>query len=102
MSWRLAAAWHSANFPAYLFRGIAEGVWVKMSLVIVEAIEEYVSRIHDVGWIAVVWGRQIWSTYHPQDPHDWNQWIVYKVTDGGDVLPYLHPEWWRGVWHDPR
>ena len=73
-----------------------------MSEVIAEAIEEYVGRLHAAGWIAVVWGRQIWSTYHTQDPKGCNQWIVYKVRDGGVVLQYTHPEWWWGVWHDPR
>jgi len=90
-------------FPKEEYVGrIVEGIWLKMSEVIAKAIDEYVGRIHAVGWIAVVWGRQIWSTYHPQDPHDWNQWIVYKVRDGGVVLPKIHPEWWHGVWHDPR
>ena len=80
---------------------IVEGIRLKMSKVIAEPIEEFVGSIHAVEWIAVVWGRQIWSTYPDQDPNGWNYWIVYKVRDGV-VVNGCRRKWWWGVWHDPR
>ena len=85
---------------------LVEGIWLKMSEVIAEAIEEYVGRIHAVGWIAVVWGRQIWSTHPTQHPSDWNHWVVYETRsfpNPAAVVPTRSgDEWWWGLWHDPR